>query len=110
MSVDRRFIGDRKERSRLPRERVVILEQRSVSGVRVRQEYGVGQVLDEIVRVDDRAHAVHDERRMSDGSQFGETLADDAFSVTEGRHVCIRDRRSRDSVEVLGPLGQARNE
>ena len=85
-----------------------------MSGVRVRQEYGVGQVLDEMVRVDDRdhlvVHAVHDERRMSDGSQFGETLADDAFSVTEGRHVCIRDRRSRDSVEVLGPLGQARNE
>ena len=71
VSVDRRVVGDRQERACLPRERLVILEQRPVSGVRVRQQDGVGQVLDKAIGVDDRDHlvmdAVDDKRRMSDG-------------------------------------------
>ena len=114
VSVDRRFVGDRQERACLPRERLVILEQRPVSGVRVRQQDGVGQVLDEAIGVDDRDHlvmdAVDDKRRMSDGSDFRETLSGDAFPITERRHLRIGDRRSRNSVEVLLPLGQSLDE
>src|SRR4030095_8950838 len=73
----------------LTREGLGILEQRAVSGVRVRQEYGVGQVLDQAVRVDDRDHlvvnAVDDERRMPDGSKFREALSSEALPIAERR-------------------------
>ena len=98
VSVDRRFVGDRKERARLPRERVVILEQRSVSGVRVRQQDSIGQVLYEALRVDDRdhlvMHTVDDKRGVLDRAEFREALPGDALPITERRHLCIGDCRS----------------
>ena len=36
VSVDRRFGTDREERGRMARERIVVLEQRAVPGVRIR--------------------------------------------------------------------------
>ena len=47
---------------------------------------------------------------MSDRSEFREALSGDALPITERRHLSVGDRRSRDSVEVLFPLGQSLDE
>src|SRR5207302_11316677 len=86
LSVNRRFGTDRQKRGCLPREGFVVLKQGPVPGVRVRQEHRVWQVLDQAVRVGDRDHlvvnAVHDERRMADGSKFREALTREALPLT----------------------------
>src|SRR5258707_9707841 len=47
------------------RSRVVILEQRPVPSVGIRQEYGVGQVLSQTVRVDNRNHLDRKSTRLN---------------------------------------------
>ena len=62
----------------MARERIVVLEQRAMPGVRIRHEYDVGQVLSQSVRVDNRNHlvtnAVDDERRVR--QSFGDPRND----------------------------------
>src|ERR1700752_4419171 len=93
-SVDRRFGTGREERGGMPCERVVILKQRPVAGVRIREEYGVRQVLSQTVRVDNRnhlvVHAVDDKRRMLDGSEIRETLSGKAFPLAKRRDLGSR--------------------
>jgi hypothetical protein len=98
----------------MARERIVVLEQRAVPGVRMRHQYGVGQVLSQSVRVDNRNHlvpnAVDDERRVRNRSEIRETIAGKTLPVAERCHLRIGDLRSRDSVEILVPLRQSLDE
>ena len=89
----------------MSREGLRVLEQRAVSGVGVRQQDRVRQVLGEPVGVRDGDHlvadTVHDQRRVTDGPQVGEPLALELFPLTEGRDLSASDLRARDGIEVV---------
>ena len=80
-------------------------------GIWTRQEYGVGQVLSQSVRVDNRDHlvmyALDDERRVRNRAEIRETLSGKAFPIAERCDLCSSDLWSRHSVEILVPLPQS---
>src|SRR5690349_8197462 len=105
LSVRSERRGRGEKRRRLSRERLVILEQGSMPGIGIREEYGVRQVLDQPVRVGNRNHfvvnAVHDKRGLLDVPQIGEPGSVGLLPVAERRELRGGDVASRWRVEVV---------
>jgi len=87
-------------------ERVMILKQRTVTGVRIGQEHGARQMLRERVRILDRDHliedAVHDQARLRDSAELREALpAVAALPRAERGELRGRDVRTRQRLAIL---------
>src|SRR5262245_53567341 len=82
-----------------------MLKQRSMARVRIREQDGVGKVLDQSVRVRDRDHvvvtAIYDKGRLLDTPQVGEPRPTRLLPLTERRDLCRGDVRSRRRVEIF---------
>jgi hypothetical protein len=98
----------------VPGERLVVLEEGTMSGIRVHEKYGVRQVLRQPIRVRDGNHVVvdpiDDERGLMDALEVGEARAGRVLPFAERRDLCGDDVRTGCGVEILSSLGQPLDE
>jgi hypothetical protein len=92
----------------VPGEGLVKLEEGTVSGVRVREKYGVRKVLGQPIGVRDGNHfvvdAIHYERGLMDALEIAEAGSRRLLPLPERRHLCGDDVPSGSGVEILGSL------
>jgi hypothetical protein len=73
----------------------VKLKQRSVSGIGVGQQDGVGEMFAQHVGIADRNHivedAIDDQTWLHDFAELGKTLASVCLPATKGRDLSDRD-------------------
>src|SRR5688572_17452973 len=88
----------RKKRGSVAGKRVVKLEEGAVSGVRVREKYGVRKVLGQPIRVRDGNHivveAIDDERGLMNVFEIAEASPRRLLPLAECRNLCGGDVRS----------------
>src|SRR4030095_7089851 len=105
LSVRREWRVRRQKCGSLSRERLVILKQGTMSGVRIRQEHRVRQVLAQPVGVRDRNHfvvdSVDDKRRLLDALQLGKGGAAGLLPFTKRSHLRRGNVGAGWCVEVL---------
>src|SRR2546427_10158739 len=97
-------VGSEKRR-RLPSERVVKLEEGTVSRVRIHEKHGVEKTLAQAIGVPDRNHfvanSVDDKRRLGDAPEISEARPGHSLPLPEGGHLRRRDVRPGCPVEIL---------
>src|SRR5918993_4374 len=100
----------REKRGSVAGKRVVKLEEGAVSGVGVREKYGVRKVLGQPIGVRDGNHfvveAIDDERGLMDVLEIAEAGSGKLLPLAERCNLCGGDVRSRNRVDVLFSFGK----
>ncbi len=95
----------------LTRERLMELEQRTVPGVGIGQQYRIWQVLTQKIGIPDRHHfivnAIHDQRWLAYALEISEALARRFFPFTEGAHLSLGDGRTGDRFTIRAALHES---